>query len=65
VDNRRNGIKEGQVRLARDLPNGFATTGLISEEIFQICALLRVGAPNYPALIHGVIEGVTIQTYQD
>lgn len=37
--------------------------GLLPEEIYQITAVLRVGVPNYPALITGIIEGLAIQTY--
>jgi hypothetical protein len=40
-----------------------AQVGLVLEEIYQITAVLRVGAQNSPALITGVIEGLAIQTY--
>ena len=41
-----------------------ATVGLVCEEIYQLTAVLRVGAPDWPALITGVIEGLAIQIYQ-
>jgi hypothetical protein len=40
-----------------------AKVGLVLEEIYQITAVLRIGAKNSPALITGVIEGLAIQTY--
>lgn len=40
-----------------------AALGLVPEEIYQITAVLRVGAPNWPALITGYIEGLALQTY--
>jgi hypothetical protein len=40
-----------------------AAIGLVSEAIYQITAVLRVGARNSPALITGFIEGLIIQTY--
>lgn len=40
-----------------------AAIGLVSEAIYQITAVLRVGATNSPALITGFIEGLLIQTY--
>lgn len=40
-----------------------AGVGLVPEEIYQITAVLRVGAPNWPALITGFIEGLVLQTY--
>ncbi len=40
-----------------------AGVGLVPEEIYQITAILRVGAPNWPALITGYIEGLALQTY--
>lgn len=40
-----------------------AGVGLVPEEIYQITAILRVGAPDWPALITGFIEGLAIQTY--
>jgi hypothetical protein len=36
---------------------------LVAEEIYQITAVLRVGALNSPALIIGFIDGLIIQTY--
>ncbi len=38
--------------------------GLLVGEIFQVTALLRVGAPNWPALVTGFIEGLAIQIYK-
>lgn len=40
-----------------------AAIGLVTEEIYQVRAVLRVGAPNSPALITGLLEGLVIQTY--
>lgn len=40
-----------------------ALVGLMLEEIYQITAVLRVGVPNSPAFITGLIEGLAIQTY--
>lgn len=40
-----------------------AAAGLLPEEIYQITAVLRVGVPNSPAFITGIIEGLAIQTY--
>lgn len=37
--------------------------GLKSGSIYRINAVLRVGAPDCPALIVGIIEGLTIQIY--
>lgn len=39
------------------------TVGLVPEEIYQLTAVLRVGAPNWPAFVTGFIEGLAIQTY--
>lgn len=38
--------------------------GLVPEEIYQVKAVLRVGAPKWPALVTGLIEGGAIQTYE-
>lgn len=40
-----------------------ALVKLMPEEIYQITAVLRVGAPNSPAFITGYMEGLAIQTY--
>ena len=40
-----------------------AFVGLMTEEIYQITAVLRVGVLNSPAFITGFIEGLAIQTY--
>lgn len=40
-----------------------AEVGLTPEEIYQITGVLRVGAPNWPALITGFIDGLVLQTY--
>lgn len=40
-----------------------ADIGLSCPGIYQITAILRVGAANWPALIIGLIEGLTIQIY--
>ena len=40
-----------------------ATVGLVPDEIYQVTALLRVWAPNEPALGTGSIEEFLIQTY--
>lgn len=37
--------------------------GLVAEAIYQVTAVLRVGALNSPALIIGFIDGLIIQTY--
>lgn len=39
------------------------SVGLVAEEIYQVTAVLRVGAANSPALIIGFIDGLIIQTY--
>ncbi len=36
---------------------------LVCEEIYQLTAVLRVGAADWPALVSGFIEGLAIQTY--
>jgi hypothetical protein len=38
------------------------SVGLVAEEIYQVTAVLRVGALNSPALIIGFIDGLIIQT---
>lgn len=48
--------------LVLTLPDG--PTALVPEKVYAISALLQVGAPNYPALINGTIEGLMLQTYQ-
>lgn len=40
-----------------------AAIGLIPEEIYQVTAVLRVGAPDWPAVITGFIDGLALQTY--
>lgn len=40
-----------------------SSVGLVAEEIYQVTAVLRVGALNSPALIIGFIDGLIIQTY--
>lgn len=37
--------------------------GLMPEEIYQITAVLRVGAIKSPAFMTGYLEGLAIQTY--
>jgi hypothetical protein len=37
--------------------------GLVPEKIYQIKALLRVGAAGFPALIVGLTEGLMLQIY--
>ena len=39
------------------------SVGLKSGDLYQISALLRVGAPNCPALICGVIEDLMVEIY--
>lgn len=39
------------------------SVGLVRETIYQVIAVLRVGAPDWPAWITGFIEGLAIQTY--
>lgn len=41
-----------------------AAAGLVPDGIYHVSAVLRVGAPEPPALIAGFIEGLTIQIYQ-
>jgi hypothetical protein len=41
-----------------------AEIGLCCPGIYQVTAVLRVGAANWPSLIIGLIEGLTIQIYQ-
>jgi hypothetical protein len=45
------------------LPEGLASVGFLPEKVHQLSALLRVGNPNYPAMVTGFIEGLLIQTY--
>mgnify|MGYP004489407149 CR=1 FL=1 len=40
-----------------------AAVGLSPEEIYQVIGVLRVGAPDWPALITGFIDGLALQTY--
>lgn len=40
-----------------------ASVGLVAEGIYQVTAVLRVGALNSPALIIGFIDGLIIQIY--
>ncbi|MFB8787831.1 MAG: hypothetical protein U7123_03075 [Potamolinea sp.] len=40
-----------------------AEIGLSCPGFYQVTAFLRVGAANFPALIIGLIEGLTIQIY--
>jgi len=42
---------------------GGAKVGLLLEKIYQIRALLCVGASGFPALIVGFTEGLTLQIY--
>lgn len=50
--------------LTLEIPGGPAQAGLVSEKIYAVSALLRIGAPQYPALINGFIEKLIIQTYE-
>jgi hypothetical protein len=43
--------------------SGLKTIGLIANQAYQITALLRIGAPDYPAFVTGVLEGLMIQVY--
>lgn len=45
------------------LSRGLGTAGLVSDKIYKISALIRVGSPGYPSLVTGFIEGLVIQTY--
>jgi hypothetical protein len=45
------------------LSEGLQSAGLLSEKVYQLSALLRVGHPSYPAFVTGFIEGLLIQTY--
>jgi hypothetical protein len=47
------------------LPNGVSSASLLPEEIYEITAVLRVGAPAYPAFITGIIKGLMIQIYAE
>jgi hypothetical protein len=38
--------------------------GLVPGSLYRISAVLRVGAPDYPALIVGAIEDLAIQVYE-
>lgn len=40
-----------------------AAVGLVPKSIYQVTAVLRVGAPNWPGLVIGFIEGLALQTY--
>jgi hypothetical protein len=42
---------------------GLGSIGFLPEKVYQLSALLRVGCPNYPAIVTGFIKGRLIQTY--
>jgi len=46
------------------LPKGPAKVGMLTDKLYQITAVLRVGASEGPSFIHGAIEGLALQTYQ-
>ena len=46
-----------------DLPVGPASLGVVPEKIYNISALLRIGAVGGPAFINGFIDDLAIQTY--
>lgn len=46
-----------------EIESGLKTVGLIAGKTYRITALLRMGAPNYPAFVTGVLEGLMIQVY--
>lgn len=45
------------------LPGGLAKVGGVTETVYKISALVRVGASRYPAMVTGVMEALLIQTY--
>jgi len=45
------------------IDTGLKTLGLVPDKTYRITALLRVGAPYYPAFVTGVLEGLMIQVY--
>ncbi len=45
------------------LTSGLGKVGGVTETVYKISALVRVGAPNFPAVVTGLIEGLVIQTY--
>lgn len=47
-----------------EIAQGPQSVGLIAETVYWLTALLRIGAAEPPAFITGVLEGLTIQTYQ-
>ncbi len=42
---------------------GLKTVGLVPDKTYRITALVRVGAPYYPAFVTGILEGLMIQVY--
>jgi hypothetical protein len=42
---------------------GLKTLGLVPDKTYRITALVRVGAPYYPAFVTGFLEGLMIQVY--
>jgi hypothetical protein len=45
------------------IETGLEMAGMVPEKVYRLTALLRVGAPDYPALITGVLEDLIIQIY--
>lgn len=46
-----------------ELDRGPGEVGLVPEVIYNVSALLRIGAVNHPALLNGFIEHLAIQVY--
>jgi hypothetical protein len=47
-----------------EIVQGPHSIGLVAETVYSLTALLRAGSAEGPALMTGIIEGLTIQTYQ-
>ncbi len=41
-----------------------ASVGLQAKTLYRIGAVLRVGAPDWPSLIHGITEELTVEIYR-
>lgn len=46
------------------IESGLKTVGLVADKTYRITALVRVGAPYFPAFVTGILEGLMIQVYE-
>jgi hypothetical protein len=46
-----------------EVQGGTKAVNLLTDRVYEIRALLRVGAPGHPALITGTMTGFMLQTY--